>query len=162
MIASLITGLYLTGMASAGEAATFLYIYGALLLAAELVIVSFGTLALSGALAIYVAYTLQTGDNLVFGVPLDWPLLFGIALVEAIAIIVPIVFIIRNRRRKVTTGKESMIGQKAIVTQWNGASGHVIIQGEPWQAYSSKPLDLTKDAEVIIEAVEGLKVKVTV
>ena len=161
MIASLVTALFLSGFASAGEAATFLYIYGAMLLAAELVIVSFGTLALSGALALYVGYAIQTGDNLVFGVPIDWPLIFGIAFIEALAIAISVSFILRNRRLKVTTGKESMIGQKATVVEWDGAKGSVIIQGEPWKAFSDKALQLDKDSEVTVEAVEGLKVRIS-
>lgn len=161
MIASLITGFYLLDFVRAGEASTFLYIYGALLLIAEIGVVSFGLLALNGALAIYVGYIIQTGNNTIFGVDLNWPFVFGVAFVELTAIAVCAMVLIRHRRQKLTTGTESMIGHKAVVLEWQGMHGSVLIQGETWKAYSEKALELNKNSEVIVDAVEGLKVKIS-
>ena len=161
MIASLVTTFYLLDFVPAGEAAAFLYIYGVLLLVAEIGVVSFGMLALNGALSIYVGYVIQTGNNTIFGVPLDWPLVFGIAFVEIAAIAICALVIIRHRRQKLTTGTESMIGHKAVVLEWQGTQGSVLIQGETWKAYSDKALELNKNSEVTVETVEGLKLKIS-
>jgi membrane-bound serine protease (ClpP class) len=161
MIASIIAALYLLQIIPASQAAVFLYIYGALLLIAEIGVISMGALAFNGLLALFVGYSLQTGNNMVMGVPLDWPFVFGIGFVEFLMLAIAIIFFIRYRRIKSSTGVESMIGAKAIVKDWNGTTGSVIIQGEPWKAYSSHALELEKNAEVKIEAVEGLKVKIS-
>jgi membrane-bound serine protease (ClpP class) len=160
MIASLVTALYLLGFVSASTAAKFLFAYGIILLIAEIGVMSFGALAINGALAIYVAFALHTGNSYL-GFPVDWPLLFGIAFTE-LFIVVAAVIIIRNYRRiKVTTGTEAMRGQKGVVLSWAGTTGTVLIDGEIWQAYSDHELFLRKDDEVIAQSVDGLKVKVS-
>jgi membrane-bound serine protease (ClpP class) len=161
MIASLISALYLADMVPAGDAVTFLYIYGGLLLLAEITVVSFGMLFLNALLAFYVAYTIQTGTVLFFGVPLEWPLVFGIAFTELLMIALCVYMLMKHRRLKVTTGTESMIGHEAFIQEWNGKTGNVLVQGEPWKAYADKPLNLQRGDAVRVEAVEGLKVKIT-
>jgi membrane-bound serine protease (ClpP class) len=161
MIASLITALYLGQYIPAGEAMSFLYIYGACLILAEVALVSFGLLFLNGLMAIYIAYAIQTGDLLFLGIPIEWPLVFGVAFMEMLMLAVCLFFFLKQRKLKITTGIESMIGQEATVVEWHGRVGAVLIQGENWKAVSDQSLNVGKGDEVKIEAVQGLKVKIS-
>ena len=68
----------------------------------------------------------------------------------------------KSRRQKITTGTESMVGQRAQIIEWNGTKGQVSIQGELWQAQSAQPLDIAAGEQVTVIAVEGLVLKVKI
>lgn len=63
-------------------------------------------------------------------------------------------------RKKITTGVEAMLGQKAVIVDWNEDKGHIFIQGENWQAYSDKKILLKKDDVVLVSKIDGLKIKI--
>ncbi len=161
MIASIILGLYLFGIVDAESAATFLFVTGGLLIASELLL-GVGILAFNGLIALVVGYAIRSGTNEIFGIDIDWGLFFGISFVELAILIAAIFLIIRYRRHGVSTGTESMIGQKAVVIEWKGQNGRVQIQGETWQAESDKEMDLKKDEKVTVDAVDNLTLKVKV
>lgn len=161
MIASLIILLHLSGIIPLGSAITSLYIAGALLLIAEIGIVSFGLLALNGIIALYAGYTLQVGSDLVFGIPIGWQVLFGIAFVEVFIIGVVVAVHMWLRSQKTTTGIEGMIGQKATILDWNGQKGNVRFEGEIWNASSTAEMDLSKDDEVTIHSVGRNQLTIT-
>src|ERR1043166_554925 len=56
-----------------------------------------------------------------------------------------------SRRRRVATGAEALIGQKAIVS---ATRTQVRIAGELWEARSDRPL--RPGEEVVVRAVDGL------
>ncbi len=161
MIASLIILLYLAGIIPLSSAIPSLYIAGALLLIAEIGVVSFGLLALNGLIAIYAGYTLQAGTDLVFGIPIGWEVLFGIAFVEVLIIAVVITVHMWLRSQKTTTGIEGMINQPATVLDWSGTKGKVRFEGEIWEAHSAAEMDLTKDDTVKIESVGKKQLTIT-
>ena len=161
MIASLIVLLYLTGTISQSSAITSLYIAGILLIIAEVGIVSMGMIALNGLIALYAAYTLQSGNDMIFGMTVGWPVLFGIALVEAIIIVTIIAVHIRLRKTKSASGTESMIGDKATVIEWGGTKGSVRYDGEIWKAHSEAELSVEPNDQVTIEDVNKLDLTVT-
>ena len=156
MIASLITALYLLGFVTAESATTSLYIAGVLLLVAEIGIVSFGMLAFNGVIALYAAFALQRGSDLIFGMPIGWGALFGIACVEVIIIVTVIFVYMWLRRQKTTTGTEAMIGATVKVIDWNDTKGHVRFEGEIWEAESSAAMDINPDDTVTIGAVNKM------
>ncbi len=161
MIASIITALYLMGILTAATAANFLYVSGALLIAAEIALGLFGLVAFNGLLALFFGYVIQTGNNHIFGIPLDWGLLFGIAFVEVAVIAASVAIIMTNQKRKISTGVESMIGHKAAILEWKGSKGQVLLQGEHWAARSDKDLALSPGDEVTVASVKGLTVTIT-
>ncbi len=161
MIASLITAMYLIGLISQDSAITSLYVAGILLIIAELGVVSFGLIAVNGLLALYAGYAIHSGNDLLFGITMGWPILFGIAFVE-FSIIASVVSVhLWLRRRKATTGKEGMIGTKATILKWNGKKGSVNIDGEIWNASSEKEMDLNPDDEVTVKSVDKLDITIT-
>ncbi len=162
MIASLILALYLWGVVSAPAAGLFLYLTGTLLLVGELFVTTFGIVALNGLLSLYVAHALYSGSQTILGLPLDWPFVFGIAFVEFGMIACSALVILRFRRKKVTTGIEAMIGAQAKVIEWKGSEGSVRAHGEIWKAESSRKMNLKRGEIVVIEAVDGLTLKISV
>ncbi len=161
MIASIILGLYLFGIVGAENAATFLFITGALLIASELFLTS-GIFFFNGALALLAGYGIRSGTNEIFGIDIDWGLFFGISFVELSIVVAAVFLIIRYRSHKVSTGPESMVGQKAAIVEWKGQKGRVLIQGETWKAESDKDMDLKKDEKVTVDAIDDLTLRIIV
>lgn len=160
MIASIILGLHLLGSISTENAALFLFVAGGLMIVSE-IFLSSGIVAFNGLIALFVGYILKTGTEEILGFPIDWNLLFGVSFVELMVIIISVILIMRYRRIKLSTGTESMIGQKAEIMEWKGSSGRVRIQGEIWKARSDTNLDLKKEETVTVEAIENLKLKIS-
>jgi len=160
MIISLILALYLLGIVGGASAYAFLYVCGSLLIICEVVFGGHGLIALNGLIAFFVAYAIQTGNNSLFSIPIDWSLFFGLAFVEMIVVIISIVVIIRYRKIKAATGRESLPGKKAVIVRWHGQEGAVRVEGETWKAKSDTAIEFAKDAEVTISAVDGLTLKV--
>ena len=159
MISSIILALHLLGFISAANAASFLLVAGVLMIASEFLFTS-GIVAFNGALALYIAYTLQYGRSEMFGISVDWPVLFGISFVELVALGTVVMLFLRLRRLKNSTGAEGMIGQNAEVVEWRGAKGRVHIQGETWRACTDRDLDLKKGDTVVVCSLENLTLKI--
>ena len=162
MIASLIIALHLMGVITIESATTSLYVAGALLIIAEIGIVSFGLLFMNGVLAIYAGYALHVGKDLIFGIPVGWSVLFGIAFIEISVIAIVVIVHMRLRNMRQITGTQSMIGEKATIIAWDGTRGSVRYEGEIWNAQSSIEFDLNPDDTVKISAVKKLDLTITV
>jgi len=162
MIASIITALFLLGTMSAITASNFLFISGVLLIAGEIALGTFWLVGFNGFLALVVGYAIRTGDTTLFGVPVGWGVVFGIAFIEFVLLAASTYVILKSRKHKVTTGTESMIGQHADVTEWSGTKGQVRIHGELWQAQSDQALDIAAGEKVTVGAVNGLVLKIQV
>lgn len=162
MIASFILLLHLWGVIPAESAMSFLYLTGVLLILAEIFVTSFGVVALNGIIALFIAYSLQTGNNTVLGLEVDWPFLFGVASIEFLLILITGGIYLHYRKKKVTTGTESMVGADAQVVSWSGKKGIVRIQGESWKALSDTDLNLNADDKVRVQSIDGLVLTVTI
>ena len=161
MIASLIVALHLLGFVSVETAPTLLYFVGFLLFGAEIAIVSLGLLSINALMAIYAGYAIQIGQDLFFGMPIGWPMFFGIAFVEVVIIFVVVSVHLRLRKVKISTGIESMIGEKAKIIEWDGQAGSVSFEGEIWKAKSEKALELNPNEEVTVEAVNKIDLTIS-
>lgn len=161
MIASLIIIMHFMGWLTPESAIACLYVTGILLIIAEIGVVSFGLLAINGMIALYAAFTLQTGAGPFIGLQIGWPFLFGIAFVELIIISSVIAIHLWLRNKKTSTGTEGMIGQKAVIIDWDGKKGHVRYEGEIWNATSNKEMELSPDEEVQVSHVNKLDLIIT-
>ncbi len=156
MIASLILLMHFVGKLSLTGAITSLCVAGAMLLIAEIAVVSFGLLFLNGAIALYAAFALYMQHTTMLGLEMGWPVLFGIAFVEILVIAIVIAVHMWLKNQKTTTGTEAMIGDSATIIEWNGAQGSVRYDGEIWKAQSEQELELSTDDKVLIDAIEKL------
>jgi membrane-bound serine protease (ClpP class) len=64
-----------------------------------------------------------------------------------------------TQRRRAQVGAEALIGKRARVVVDCDPEGQVTVKGERWQALSDPPA--LAGADVVIEAVEGLTLRVT-
>lgn len=160
MITSIILALYFIGIISLDSAVKFLYLAGGLLILAEFGVVSLGILALNGLLAIYAAFSLSQGETAFFGLPMDWGVFFGIALIEFLMLSSSIYVWKKLAAQKTDTGMEGMIGKPVTVITWDGKKGLVSYEGEQWKASSEKNMDLKEGDKISISAVHNMTIKV--
>lgn len=138
--------------------ALLLIVAGIGLLAAEIFVPSFGLLTVASIASLGAGMYLlfSTEGNMGIAVSI-WLIVAMIGFIVFIMILIGRL-LLRDFRRKPATGKESLKGLEATVTNWNDGHGHVFVHGEIWGAQSDQ--ELTRDEKVIITAVEGMKVKV--
>ena len=89
---------------------------------------------------------------------LNW-LLIVIIIIVVIFLVLVIYWSIRAHQRKVSAGKEELVGRTAVVEIALEPKGVVLVEGERWTATAEKgPIE--PEEEVIITKVEGLKLTV--
>jgi membrane protein implicated in regulation of membrane protease activity len=88
-----------------------------------------------------------------------WLLALAVLLVVAV-IIVAIILGIRIHKRKVATGKEDIVGRKAVVKTALTPKGEVFLEDELWSAEIDSGT-AEPEEEVVVTRVEGLKLYVT-
>ena len=88
----------------------------------------------------------------------------ALIIVIAIAIVVFLVFVViwtvRAHQKKVSAGKEELVGKTAVVEVALDPKGTVLVEGEHWTATLDSG-HAEPEEEVIITKVEGLKLQVT-
>ncbi len=89
----------------------------------------------------------------IFVIPWPWGILA--VIIGGLLDIVESYFFMRwSRRRKATTGAETLVGQTAVASSALRPEGQVRIAGELWAARSSAGADAGD--EVVVRGVEGL------
>ena len=147
----LLLGLYALQMLPVNYAGLALIVLGLLFMGAEAFLPSFGILGLGGIVA-FVAGALMLIDTELpgYGVP---PVLVGVlAVTSALLLGGTARLALATRRRPVTSGAAGMIG--AVVRVENVAphdvhAGWVRIEGELWQAVSTRPLSRSHAVRVV-------------
>jgi membrane-bound serine protease (ClpP class) len=89
---------------------------------------------------------------------LSWPLIIGLAALTAGFVVLVVGYAVRAHRKRVTTGAEGLVGQRARVLEWSNGEGFVWAEGERWQAEG--PADLKPNQNVRITRLESLRVHV--
>ena len=153
----LIVGLYALNTLPVNYAGAALIALGLGLLVAEAFIVSGGLLALGG-LAAFAIGSLMLIDTEVDAFRLDWRLVAGSTAVLGGVAFLMLTYGLAAQGRKVTTGKQGLIGMTGEVLDWEGGEGHVMVDGERWHAISP---DALRPGETIkVTALDGLTLKV--
>ena len=89
------------------------------------------------------------------------PWLIVLVIVAIIAfLIIVIIWGIRAHRRRVSAGREELVGRIAKVKTVLSPLGTVLVEGELWTAVLDEDQALPGD-EVVITKVDGLKLQVT-
>ena len=87
------------------------------------------------------------------------PWLIILAIVTVIFSVFVVIWVVRAHQRKVSAGREELLGRIAVVVQALEPKGIVFVDGERWNATSDSG-QVEPDEEVIITKVEGLKLRV--
>jgi membrane protein implicated in regulation of membrane protease activity len=74
-------------------------------------------------------------------------------------LILPLFWVIRNCKRKVSCDSAGMIGKKCLVKKWDGNKGKVQVGSELWNAIGQFPL--IPGDEVVVQDLEGLTLRVS-
>jgi membrane-bound serine protease (ClpP class) len=89
---------------------------------------------------------------------LVWIVLLVIVIV--IFLVFVVIWVVRAHQKKVSAGKEDLVGRTAMVEAALEPKGVVLIEGERWTAIIDKGR-AEPEEEVIITKVDGLKLMVT-
>jgi membrane-bound serine protease (ClpP class) len=83
-----------------------------------------------------------------------------IVIVAVVFIVFVVIWVVRAHQRKVTTGKEELVGKVAVAKTELNPKGMVLVDGEHWTAVVDNGR-VEPEEEVIITKVDGLKLLVT-
>jgi membrane-bound serine protease (ClpP class) len=130
-----------------------LILFAVLLFILEIKIVSHGLLAIGGVIAMLLGSLLLIDSPAPY---LQISLVVILATVGAIAafFLFVIAFAVRAHRKKVTTGREGIVGAVGVVRH----GGMVFVEGELWRAECAEQLENGDRVRVL--AVEHMKIKV--
>jgi membrane-bound serine protease (ClpP class) len=64
-----------------------------------------------------------------------------------------------SQRRKASVGVEALVGRRAVAVARLEPSGQVKLDGELWQAQSTRPVE--RGQEVVVQEVDGLTLRVS-
>jgi membrane-bound serine protease (ClpP class) len=140
-----------------------LIVLGIILLLLEIKIVSHGLLTIGGAIS------LLLGSVMLINSPFELMQISLTVIITAVALTVlfflfAIGMALKAQRRKPTTGKEALVGERGIaLTKFKPASngwatGQVRVHGEIWKAISQDAIN--PNEEIVVRGVEGLTLKV--
>jgi membrane-bound serine protease (ClpP class) len=145
---SLLLALFALQLLPVNYAALALILLGFALLAAELLTPAFGVLGVGGVVA-FIAGGLLLFDRDVPGLGVPLPLIFGLALTAAAAVLLGGGMALRARRAPVVSGAEQMIGARGEVTQVADGQAWALIHGEHWQVRAKTPLQPGQRVRVV-------------
>jgi membrane-bound serine protease (ClpP class) len=154
--ACLLLAIYSLGILGANYAGIILIVLGFALFIAEAFTPTFGLLTAGGIVALVVgSVILFSGTSYEID---PWLIGVVVAVLTAVAVLF-VTAIVRAYRRRVTTGREGLIGQTAVARTALAPKGMVFVEGEIWSATVEEGSVEVGD-EVTVTQVEGLKLKV--
>ncbi|MEF7615762.1 nodulation protein NfeD [Aquincola sp. MAHUQ-54] len=156
---SLLIGLYALSALPLSLAGAALLVLGLALMVAEGFMPSFGVLGIGGLLA-FVFGAGMLIDTDVPGLALSMPLAAGLAAAALGFLLVAVRMAVASRRQPPRSGIDRLVGRTARVLDWSGSGGHVLLDGERWQALSAGGDTLAAGQAVQVRAFQGLRVVV--
>lgn len=123
---------------------------------------SFGIFGVAAVVSLLAGGHLLVEQGEVFGIPMNWEIFIGIAVAMVILLLVMIKIAAKAFTTEDTSGPEAMKGKDAVIEDWSGKAGRVMIQGELWQAFSEREHDFQKGDVVTVSEPQELKLKIRV
>ena len=154
---SMVLALYAMQTLPIDYAGLLLVLLGALFFIAEIGVMSYGLLSIAGVVSIFLGSTMLIDSDdpaMQISQSILYPTL-GLTIVFSIGIIV---FATQTRNLKKQGGAEGMLGETGIVKENLNPHGRVLVHGELWEAECEG--EIMEGEHVIVESVEGLKVRV--
>jgi membrane-bound serine protease (ClpP class) len=130
---------------------------GILFFALEIKITSYGLLTVSGLISMILG-SFMLFDPSASGIRIPWSMILPASLLTALFFVVVVGLGLRAQRRKVTTGREGLVGEIGTVSRVEVGQTKIQIHGELWTV-DSRP-DLTQGARVRVTAVKGMTLSV--
>ena len=154
---SLILALYAMQTLPVNYAGLLLIMLGVALFIAEISVMSYGLLSVSGATAIFFgSIMLIDSDDPVMQI--SRTVLYPTLGMTFLFVLGTIYLATKSHQLQTTTGIEGLIGETGVVKVKLDPQGLVLIHGETWNAESDSTI--SDGDKVVVEKVEGLKIKV--
>jgi len=154
----LILAFYALQTLPVNYAGFLLILFGIILFILEVKIVSYGALTIGGIISMVLG-SLMLFENAGPFLKLSLYTILPVVIVTALFFTVVLGLAWKAHRRKPSTGTEGMVGLEGhAASDINSREGSIKVHGEIWSAVSDE--DILKGETVIVEAVEGLKLKV--
>ena len=155
---SLILALYAMQTLPINYAGLLLILFGVILFIAEISIMSYGLLSVSGVISLFLGSTMLLDSDdpaLQISRAILYPTL-GLTVVLSVGIVV---LATRTRNLKKLGGMDGMIGETGLVKDALNPVGRVQVHGELWEAEAEGPV--AEGETVRVDSVAGLKIKVS-
>jgi membrane-bound serine protease (ClpP class) len=154
---SLLLAAYALQLLSVNYAGVALIALGVILMMAEVFMPSFGSLGIGGIISFVIgSIILLDTDVPGFGIPRA--LIGSIAFVGALLVFAIVWLAVRVRARPIVSGREHMLGNLAVAEGDFADRGPVRVQGELWEARTTRPVRAGERVRIV--AVEGLQLQV--
>lgn len=154
---SLLLALYALQVLPVNYAGVALIVLGAVLMAVEFAMPSFGVLGIGGLVAL-LAGSLILFDTDVPGYGVPGRLVLGIGVASGLAFMGLVWLAARARVRPVETGAAELLDHDAVALDDFAGRGRVHIRGETWQAASAEPVRRGQALQVL--GIDGLVLRV--
>ena len=154
---SLILALYAMQMLPINYSGLLLIFIGVILLIAEVSLMSYGLLALSGAISIFLG-SIMFIDSEDPAMQISKIVLYPTLGMNFLVSIGSIYLAKKTHQLVTTTGMEGLLGDIGVVKEILNLEGRVLIHGEIWKAESDTVILVGE--KVSVEVVKGLKIKV--
>ncbi len=155
---SLILALYAMQTLPINYAGLLLIVFGVILFIAEISIMSYGLLSVSGAISIFLGSMMLIDSDdpaLQISRAILYPTL-GLTVALSVGIIA---LATRTRNLKKSGGEEGMVGEVGVVKETLNPKGVILVHGELWEAECQG--EIKEGNSVRVDSVEGLKIKVS-
>jgi len=154
---SLILALYAMQTLPINYAGLLLIVLGVILMIAEVNVMSYGLLAISGAISIFLG-SIMLIDSEDPAMQISKMVLYPTLGTTFLFSLGSIYLAKRAQQLATSTGIEGLLGEVGIVKETLSLEGRVLIHGEMWKAESDTVISVGE--KVSVEAVKGLKIKV--
>ncbi len=154
---SLILALYAMQTLPINYAGLLLIILGVVLFIAEVNVMSYGLLSISGAISIFLG-SIMLIDSDDPAMQISKMILYPTLGMTFLLSIGSIYLAKKAHQLRTTTGMEGLLGEVGVVKETLNPEGRVLVHGEIWNAKSD--VTISDGEKVIVEAVEDLKIKV--
>ena len=154
---SLILALYAMQTLPVNYAGLLLIMLGVVLFIAEINVMSYGLLSVSGAISIFLG-SIMLIDSDDPAMQISRAVLYPTLGMTFLFVIGTIYLAARSHQLQTITGIEGLVGETGVVKAKLNPYGSVLIHGETWNAESETTI--SDGEKVVVEGVEGLKIKV--
>ena len=155
---SLILALYAMQTLPINYAGLLLILFGVILFIAEINVMSYGLLSISGVVSIFLGSTMLI-DSDDPALQISRAILYPTLALSVILSLGIVVLATRTRSLKKLGGIEGMIGETGLVKEALNPQGRVLVHGELWEAEADNRIN--EGERVQVDLVEGLRIKVS-
>ena len=155
---SLILALYAMQTLPINYAGLLLILFGVILFIAEINVMSYGLLSISGVVSIFFGSTMLI-DSDDPALQISRTILYPTLALSVILSLGIVLLATRTRSLKKLGGIEGMIGETGLVKEALNPQGRVLVHGELWEAEADNRIN--EGERVQVDLVEGLRIKVS-